>query len=253
MNKQLDMLEFLRDLLLSPDTDYTIEQIKAAWKKLCFEHHPDRGGDSESFNRVTHAYNMLVDPSYAYSHRNADSRSPKFSLDIYITVKLTFEQAFFGANIPVVYEQVRITKDLAIVNTKEHKLISVVIPVPPGAFNYLFTIPCGGIFCDNRIGNGFIQFPYEEHPLFKVDNFGNICSTHLVPLEIMLCGGQYEVPTMLGPKEIRILPASLPDVIMEFQDWTPFNKSHRLKLLPEMPSKEELMSGKYFSKLGIVL
>jgi len=35
------------------------EEIKKAYKNLCKTHHPDKGGDSESFNKINTAYKIL--------------------------------------------------------------------------------------------------------------------------------------------------------------------------------------------------
>jgi len=37
------------------------EQIKAAYKKLAIQNHPDKGGDSEKFKEISAAYNVLSD------------------------------------------------------------------------------------------------------------------------------------------------------------------------------------------------
>ncbi|ARF11213.1 DnaJ domain protein [Klosneuvirus KNV1] len=53
----------LYDVLdVSPDCD--IKDIKTSYKKLVIEFHPDKmGGDAEMFELITHAYNILVNPS----------------------------------------------------------------------------------------------------------------------------------------------------------------------------------------------
>lgn len=53
----------LYDVLdVSPDCD--IKDIKASYKKLVIEFHPDKmGGDAEMFELITHAYNILVNSS----------------------------------------------------------------------------------------------------------------------------------------------------------------------------------------------
>jgi len=53
----------LYDVLNIPE-DATIQAIKSAYKDLAKKFHPDKpGGDSDMFELVTHAYNILVDPS----------------------------------------------------------------------------------------------------------------------------------------------------------------------------------------------
>lgn len=39
----------------------TAEEIKAAYRRLSMEHHPDRGGDAEKFREITEAYQVLGD------------------------------------------------------------------------------------------------------------------------------------------------------------------------------------------------
>lgn len=53
----------LYDVLdVSPDCD--IKDIKTSYKKLVIEFHPDKmGGDAEMFELITHAYNILVNPT----------------------------------------------------------------------------------------------------------------------------------------------------------------------------------------------
>ena len=41
--------------------DATQEQIKSAYKKLAFQHHPDKGGDPEKFKQISAAYEILGD------------------------------------------------------------------------------------------------------------------------------------------------------------------------------------------------
>lgn len=38
-----------------------IQQIKKAYKTLAMHHHPDRGGDSKEFEKISHAYEILYD------------------------------------------------------------------------------------------------------------------------------------------------------------------------------------------------
>lgn len=38
------------------------EEIKDAYKKLSMQHHPDRGGDTNEFQKVSEAYSVLSNP-----------------------------------------------------------------------------------------------------------------------------------------------------------------------------------------------
>jgi molecular chaperone DnaJ len=48
--------------LLDLPRDAAAEDIKRAYRRKAREHHPDAGGDEETFKQVTHAYQVLVDP-----------------------------------------------------------------------------------------------------------------------------------------------------------------------------------------------
>jgi DnaJ-class molecular chaperone len=38
----------------------TVDEVKARWKALASQHHPDRGGDAEVFNTMRQAYNEAL-------------------------------------------------------------------------------------------------------------------------------------------------------------------------------------------------
>jgi hypothetical protein len=44
--------------LLGVSPSCSAEELKRAWRKAAVAHHPDRGGASESFRRITEAYEM---------------------------------------------------------------------------------------------------------------------------------------------------------------------------------------------------
>jgi molecular chaperone DnaJ len=48
--------------LLGLPRDATAEDIKRAYRRKAREHHPDAGGEEETFKQVTHAYQVLADP-----------------------------------------------------------------------------------------------------------------------------------------------------------------------------------------------
>ena len=48
--------------LLDLPADASVEDVKRAYRRKAREHHPDTGGDEETFKAVTHAYQVLSDP-----------------------------------------------------------------------------------------------------------------------------------------------------------------------------------------------
>lgn len=48
--------------ILHVQRDASQEEMKRAYKKLCVQHHPDKGGDENEFKKVSEAYNILKDP-----------------------------------------------------------------------------------------------------------------------------------------------------------------------------------------------
>ena len=50
------------ELLKVPKTS-SDEEIKKAYKAAALEHHPDRGGNSDKFKEISHAYSVLSDPA----------------------------------------------------------------------------------------------------------------------------------------------------------------------------------------------
>ena len=48
--------------ILGVPRDVSPEDMKRAYKKLCIQHHPDKGGDENEFKKVSEAYNILKDP-----------------------------------------------------------------------------------------------------------------------------------------------------------------------------------------------
>lgn len=48
--------------ILGIGKDASETDIKKAYRKLAIKHHPDKGGDEETFKKISHAYGILSDP-----------------------------------------------------------------------------------------------------------------------------------------------------------------------------------------------
>ena len=49
--------------------------IKAAYRKLAMQHHPDRGGDSTQFAKINQAYEVLKDPARRAQYDNPNPKA----------------------------------------------------------------------------------------------------------------------------------------------------------------------------------
>jgi len=63
---------------LNVPRDASVDDVKRAYRRKAREHHPDAGGDEETFKAVTHAYTVLADPqTRAHYDRTGDDGTPR--------------------------------------------------------------------------------------------------------------------------------------------------------------------------------
>jgi len=81
------------------------EEIRMAYKRLALKHHPDRGGDTEMFQNIQAAYNVLADDAsrqqYDAERRNPGRQNIHFqwhTADGGININDVFRQFGFGHN-----------------------------------------------------------------------------------------------------------------------------------------------------------
>ncbi len=61
---------------LNVSKDASFEEIKKSYRKLALKHHPDKGGNSDDFKKITEAYDILSDEE---KRKNYDNPEPDFS------------------------------------------------------------------------------------------------------------------------------------------------------------------------------
>lgn len=123
----------------------TAEEIKAAYRRMALKHHPDRGGDTASFQRIEEAYRTLSDPQ---TRSQYDNPMPEFSgnFDPFGRSGFDFDSIFnmFGARFNHNMRpqaRIQIVLDLQdIVHTRQ-QLIQV--NTPQGSHTVEITVPQG--------------------------------------------------------------------------------------------------------------
>ena len=161
------------------------EEIKAAYRKLASQHHPDRGGDTKKFQEIQAAYDTLNDSEKKYQYDNLQSQNlnqkfndiPDFFKDFFnfhnfngnvfrdtrnknlnLKVEISLEDAFFGKSL------------ISNVKLPSGKDQIIDIKIPPGIPSNS-TLRIQGIGDDTvknlPRGDIFLTVDIKPHPIFK--------------------------------------------------------------------------------------
>jgi curved DNA-binding protein len=100
------------------------KDLKSAYKKLSMQHHPDRGGNEETFKKVNEAYSTLKDPrkrqeydnpqpQFNFNNMGGDpfgdifgrmNRRQRFNTDVNITLKIDLKDVLLGKKLSAQYK-----------------------------------------------------------------------------------------------------------------------------------------------------
>ena len=208
----MDMDEFWRSLGIGKD--YKHEDVKKAYRALVQIHHPDKGGDSEKFRRIHHAYKMLTDPHYSY--RNENKIHP-----VIINVVVTVEQLVFGATITSF-----LTKDCypttgVDVTTRDAiakpKLIQVTDIIPAKTFRTPFQIIHNQIDFGDKKVDVLMNYFIDNKGYFKISQEGYVYVEIDIDVAHALKGGSVEVKTLFGLRKLRIPAGTMPGSLLRIK------------------------------------
>lgn len=239
MNKS----EHLKELNYGPKDAPSPDELKKRWRELCRKHHPDHGGNQEDFLRVTHAYKMLTDPSYA-EKQGPELR--KTDLNINIQYVMEFMDAFNGKRAAMTYSIITFDESGEPQVTKEEvETITHIHKFPPGSYREDSIVVEGkGHKMGDKRGALVIHPAVKKHPKFtcKPLAFGRweIHSTEQIPLNILLSGGRVQVETMKGKKKLFIKPGTTPGMGIKVRGCGCNGADHVVNVVAKFPNQQEL-------------
>lgn len=206
---------------LSPNA--TPEEVKKAYRKLCGQHHPDKGGDAEKFKEIQAAYSRITEPEKhqqqspfgpGFNHSGFGFQDAQDFFPIQFSLTLTLEEAFIGC-----------TKKINI----------------PGMESFNFEIPKGQL--NDNVLQKFVKLSsgkqrrvickifVQKHPIFEIDGLNLRCQKEISLIEF------YEGTTI----QVKTLD----------------NKVFNVKVIPNklyqmvrLPKKGFSTTHNYFSEVG---
>lgn len=98
--------------ILGIPRDASEEQVRVAYKRKALEHHPDKGGDKEQFQKIKEAYETLADPVKRQQYDNPGNGFPDIFGHAFFhhqqqrrqcsntsfTCRVTLEDVYFGSS-----------------------------------------------------------------------------------------------------------------------------------------------------------
>lgn len=227
------MIDYYKILGVNKTAD--AEEIKRAYRKLAFTHHPDKGGDTAKFQEIQEAYGVLGDPQKRAEYDNPPqqgfnqfggapqgfedifaafhnmggpfsnffhSRQPQRNRNLNIQTTITLEEAFHGKDL------------MANVKLPSGKDQLIEVKIPPGINNGT-TLRLSGMGDDSHPslprGDIHLTINIAQHSKFIRQDDDLIGTLEISAIDAML-GKTVQIETIDGKTlEVKIAPGTQPN------------------------------------------
>jgi len=219
----------------------TPDDIKRAYRKLASKHHPDRGGDTATFQTIQTAYDTLSDPSKRQQYDNPQPQFQGFPGGGFPGFEDFFAQftrsKIYSCTVAVSLEQVALgaTETIHVQSPTGPKLFQIKIP-PAVETNQQ-------VRYDGLLDDGALQVRFIVHPHPNFERHGLDLHTRW-PVSVfdLILGTTITVDTITGKAlEITIRPHFNPMNKIRIQGYgleTPNSRGDQYVLLtPVIPDK----------------
>lgn len=210
---------------LGVNRDATTDDIKRAYRKLASKHHPDRGGDTRTFQEIQTAYDTLSDPSKraAYDNPGFGGFGGGFRNDAPFDFQTIFD--IFGTRFQQGpqqqqqrRQQARMSLWITLRDVAQGGQRTISVGTPHGTHAVEIEIPLGINDGDSVQYQGLgpsgmdLIISYRVHPDPKFDRRDlNLYTDHTVDIWQLITGGVTQVKDILGNTlEMTIPPRTQP-------------------------------------------
>lgn len=188
----------------------TPDEIKKAYRKLAGLHHPDRGGDTATFQKIQEAYDTLSDPQKRQQYDMPKQRFHGFSGDPGFTFNgfdmgQIFEEMFrqhtrhqqrqtvFRTTLLVTLEQIYKGEEQLIRLQTPTGVEMIKVQIPKGVENG------GQVRYEGVIPNGSLIVEFRTHPDLKFDRKGaDLYCSHSISVLDLIVGSSFQFTTISG-------------------------------------------------------
>lgn len=213
----------------------TPDDIKKAYRKLASQHHPDKGGDTATFQKVEEAYRILSDPQKRQEYDNPNpffGKSPDgsfrqaggfpggFQFNVNgVDLNDIFSQMFnqhhhrhpntpqsYRTTVHITLEQSYFGGSMPLKLQTNNQVHAVNIEIPKSV------VDGGQARFDNLIPNSILIVEFRVQPNLKFERKGmDLYCNHQISVLDLIVGSKFEFTTISGKTlEVRVPPKTQP-------------------------------------------
>lgn len=211
----------------------TPDEIKKSYRRLASKHHPDKGGDTATFQKIEEAYRILSDPQQRQQYDNPMPQGFPGGFEFHnnnVNINDIFAQMFgqsFGQQTRRPQEQIyrtSISITLEQAYNGDTHILQLMQQRVPGKTTVKIDIPKGidngaVMRYEGLLDSAILMVEFRIQPHLKYERRGHdLYVTHPISVLDLIVGGKFEFTTISNKTlEVNIKPKTQPHMMMKIQ------------------------------------